>query len=125
MNHDTRLRKLEDHVSPPLGVGSWLDEPCSECGSSPVRFDIPLLDRVTGAAYPAPVGLVGCPICHLRSWSRATMEVGKQEGWFEPGGWVYELYAEHPPTDEVRAYWQREADEARAAPRAAGRGEEP
>lgn len=49
------------------------------------------------------------------------MDVGEQEGWFEPGGWVYELYAKYPWTDDQRAAFERESNEARAAAQASRR----
>ena len=119
MNHETRLRKLEATVSPPVGLGSLLEEPCNWCGSSPVRLRILLRDD-HDRPYPPPVGMVGCAVCKNSGFSQATVRVGEEEGWFNPGGWVYEHYAAYPMSEAAHAAFERMRDEARAAAQATG-----
>lgn len=120
MTHDRRLRAMEAHVSKPVVIGSLLDEPCGWCGSSPVRLRILLRDGPGGRTYPPPVGMVGCAVCKNTGFSQATFQVGEQEGWFEPGGWVYEHYAAYPMTEEHRTALRQTREEAREAAQAAG-----
>ena len=118
MTHKSRLRALEASVSPPVGVGSLLDEPCQWCGSSPVKLRFLLKDKRSNI-YPPPVGMVSCSVCKLPGWSGETYRTGQEEGWFEPGGWIHDLYAERPLTQEDYQRLQRTREVARAA---AGRG---
>jgi hypothetical protein len=123
MTHETRVRKLESHVSPPVGIGSMLDEPCGWCGSRPVRLKVLMRNPETDRDYPPPVGMVGCRACNRTSFSQATVDVGAAEGWFEPGGWVYEYYRKYPRTADDIARHERHKQEAIATAKVASGGQ--